>query len=97
MAQLAERLPTVAGAYVHPSLLDSTGLKGAYDFELYWTPRGQLSAGSRNGDTSQASAPADEFTVFEAVDKQLGLKLEEQKHPIPMLLIDSANRTPSQN
>jgi len=94
MAQFAERLPGVAAAYVHPPLLDETGLKGAYDFELYWTPKAALSA-ARNGNTDQASIPVDEFTVFEAVDKQLGLKLEEQKRPIPVTVIDKANRTPS--
>jgi uncharacterized protein (TIGR03435 family) len=77
-------------------MLDLTGLKGACDFEVYWTPKGQLGAG-RGGDASQASTPTDEYTVFEAVDKQLGLKLEEQKHPIPVMVIDKVDRTPSEN
>jgi uncharacterized protein (TIGR03435 family) len=38
----------------------------------------------------------DEVTVFEAVDKQLGLKLEEQKHPVPVVVIDKVERTPSE-
>jgi uncharacterized protein (TIGR03435 family) len=35
-------------------------------------------------------------TVYEAVDKQLGLKLEEQKHPVPVVVIDHVDRTPSE-
>jgi uncharacterized protein (TIGR03435 family) len=97
MAQFAERLPGVAAAYIHPPLLDLTGLKGAYDFEVYWTPRGQLNAGARGGDASQAPTPTGDVTVFEALDKQLGLKLEEQKHPIPVMVIDKVDRTPSEN
>jgi uncharacterized protein (TIGR03435 family) len=98
MAQFAERLPTVAAAYIHPPLLDLTSLKGAYDFEVYWTPKGQLSNGGKaGGDPNQAPTPTDDVTVFEAVDKQLGLKLEEQKHPIPVLVIDKVAHTPREN
>jgi uncharacterized protein (TIGR03435 family) len=95
MAQFAERLPSVSAAYIHPPLLDFTGLKGAYDFQLYWTPKAALSsAAGKPADV--ASTPVDEVTVFEAVDKQLGLKLEEQKHPVPVVVIDKVERTPSE-
>ena len=88
----------MAAAYIHPPVLDLTGLKGAYDFEAHWTPKGQLNAGAKaGGDSSQAPTPTDDVTVFEAMDKQLGLKLEEQKHPIPVLVIDKVDRTPSDN
>lgn len=96
MAQFADRLPGVSAAYIHPPLLDLTELKGAYDFQLYWTPRGLL----RNNAAKIADAaptPIEELTLFEAVDKQLGLKIEEQKHPVPVVVIDKVDRTPSQN
>jgi uncharacterized protein (TIGR03435 family) len=96
MAQFAERLPSVAAAYIHPPVLDLTSLKGAYDFDVYWTPKGQLSAGAKAGEAGQAPTPTDDLTVFEAVDKQLGLKLEEQKHPIQVLVVDHVDRTPSE-
>lgn len=98
LAQFAERLPTRAGAYIHPPVLDLTGLAGAYDFQLYWTPKNLLSKASGvGGDSPEASTPSADVTVFEAVDKQLGLKLEEQKHPVPVLVIDKAERTPREN
>ena len=94
MAQFAERLPSVSAAYTHPPVLDLTGLKGAYDFQLYWTPKAALSTAKAGTDT--ASTPVDEYTVFEAVDKQLGLKLEEQKHPIQVVVIDKVERRPTE-
>jgi uncharacterized protein (TIGR03435 family) len=95
MAQFADRLPSVSAAYIHPPLLDLTGLTGAYDFQLYWTPRALLQNNAKIADA--APTPIDELTVFEAVDKQLGLKIEEQKHPIPVVVIDKVDRTPTQN
>jgi uncharacterized protein (TIGR03435 family) len=92
MAEFAERLPTRAAAYVHPPILDLTGLKGAYDFQLFWTPKAQLATGGAA--TGDAAMPTGDVTLYEAVDKQLGLKLEEQKHPIPVLVIDHALQTP---
>ena len=93
MAQFAQSLPNVSAAYIHAPLLDLTGLQGAYDFRLYWTPRSLLqNAAAKSAET--ASTPVDEMTVFEAVDKQLGLKLEEQKHPVTVTVIDKVERTP---
>lgn len=87
LAQLAERLPTVAQAYFTLPLVDLTGLKSAYDFSLTWTPQNQL---ARVDPSAEASTPTGDVTVFEAIDKQLGLKIEQRKHPMPVLVIDQA-------
>jgi uncharacterized protein (TIGR03435 family) len=92
MAQFAERLPGVSAAYIHPPVLDLTGLKGAYDFQLYWTPKGLLSNPTAQTPSDVASTPIDQTTVFDAVDKQLGLKLEEQKHNVQVVVIDQVER-----
>lgn len=105
MAELAERLPQVAAAYIVHPMVDLTGLKGAYDFALVWTPRGRLpgisgrggDAGAQAEGIAQASAPVGDLTVFEAIDKQLGLKLEERQHPMPAIVIDHLERTPAEN
>jgi uncharacterized protein (TIGR03435 family) len=89
MAQLAERLSAVAGAYIVHPLVDLTGIEGAYDFALTWTPKAKLS----NASTGRP-AIGNDLTVFEAVDKQLGLKIEEQKHPMMVTVIDHVERTP---
>jgi uncharacterized protein (TIGR03435 family) len=35
------------------------------------------------------------LSLFEAVDKQMGLKLEMQKHPVPVLVIDHIEEKPT--
>jgi uncharacterized protein (TIGR03435 family) len=44
-----------------------------------------------------ASDPNGAVTLFEAVEKQLGLKLESQKRPVPVLVIDHAEQKPTDN
>ncbi len=83
MKQLAEVLPDVAGAYlVHP-MVDLTGITGAYDFVLSWTAKARLGRGAGT-----------DLTVFEAVDRQLGLGLEERKHPRAVVVVDHVERVP---
>jgi len=105
MEQLAVRLRQVAGGYLgaHP-VVDLTGLKGSYDFALTWAPVGRFNPAGRGGDAAQptsgvasAGDPTGDITVFEAVDKFLGLKLAEQKHPMSVVVIDHVDRTPTEN
>ena len=67
-------------------VVDKTGLEGAWDFDITLTPPGML-----------ALAGAEGISAFDLVDKQLGLKLEEQKIPLPVIVVDSANEKPSDN
>lgn len=71
-------------------VVDRTGLTGFYNFTLRWTPEeGAAVAGEApEGD----SAPS----IFEAVQEQLGLKLEPAKAPVQVLVIDHLDR-PSAN
>jgi uncharacterized protein (TIGR03435 family) len=86
MDTLATNLHDWAGGYLTEPVVDSTSLKGAYDFDIKWTGRGQL-----------ARAGADGISIFDAVDKQLGLKLELQTAPRPVLIVDSVNQKPTPN
>ena len=86
MEQFAQDLRNMAGGYVTDPAVDQTGLKGSWDFEIKWTSRGAL-----------AAAGADGISIFDAVDKQLGLKLEPQKIPQPVIVVDSVERNPTPN
>jgi len=86
MAQLVDRLPDVAQAYFIYPFVDLTKLKGAYDFTLTWTPKGRLPRVRPS--TTGAQTPAGDVTVFESIDQQLGLKVEERKRPVPVIVID---------
>jgi uncharacterized protein (TIGR03435 family) len=43
-----------------------------------------------------ASEPAGGITLFEAIEKQLGLKLEKQKRTMPVIVIDRFEK-PTEN
>jgi len=91
MAELAQRLPDVAQAYFTYPLVDLTEMSGSYDFSLTWTPKNRLPRGARKN-TDEASTPDGDATVFEAVEQQLGLRIEERKHPMPVVVVDRAER-----
>jgi uncharacterized protein (TIGR03435 family) len=91
MAEFAETLQTYPRAPVRSyvganPVRDLTGLQGAWDFHIKWTGRGLLT-----------SAGSDGITLFDAVEKQLGLKLDLQKAPIPVIVVDSVNEKPTDN
>jgi uncharacterized protein (TIGR03435 family) len=92
MAQLADRLPNVAQAYFKLPLVDLTGLKGAYDFTLTWRPKNPRSDNRGPDVNGQATAPPGGLTIFEAIERQLGLKVEERKHPMPVILVARAEK-----
>jgi uncharacterized protein (TIGR03435 family) len=73
-------------------VVDSTGLKGRYDFTLTWTP--EESAGAMAG--SSASGAAQGPSLFTAVQEQLGLKLEAVKAPVDVVVIDHLEK-PAEN
>jgi uncharacterized protein (TIGR03435 family) len=70
-------------------VVDQTNLKGGYDFDLLFTPK--LPPNFQPG-TGLNGAPIDTSgpTIFEAVRRQLGLKMERQKGPVDVLVVDQA-------
>ncbi len=80
--RLAETLRGMGWSYITRPVVDQTGLKGAYDFDL----RFSYQAGTPGG-----------ISLFEAVEKQLGLKLEPGTAPRPALSIVSAAERPTPN
>ena len=63
---------------------DATGLAGAFDFTLSYSPVGLGRAGGRGGPAqgdgaAVAPEPDGGLTLFEAIEQQLGLKLVEEK------------------
>lgn len=99
MAQLAEELPAFGGLYVTHPAFDATGLDGGWDFDLSWSPP-HLVRGSEPGVQASAAPVAEDpngaLTIVEALNK-LGLKLEPQKHPMPVLVIDHVEQRPTDN
>jgi len=90
MAQLAAKLQAFAGQYVTRPAIDATGLTGAFDFTMSWSPPHLV-------DQSTPSDPNGSISLIEALDKQLGLKLKSVKHTMPVTVVDRLNPTPTAN
>ena len=78
-------------------VLNRTGLSDTeqFDFQLQWRPPAPPPGMLPPGVTAPAVDP-DKPDLFTAVQEQLGLKLEPQRQPIEVLIIDSAEM-PSEN
>ncbi len=74
LSNLADRLPEMAGEYIDRMVVNETGLEDRHDFRLSWVGRASIDQGG--------------LTVFEAIEKQLGLKLQARKMPMPVMVID---------
>jgi uncharacterized protein (TIGR03435 family) len=83
MEMFADFLHDVASPYLTRPVVDDTGLKGGYDFDIEWT--------------YQIPKDADGTTIFTAVDKQLGLKLEQKPAPLPVVVVASIADKPTPN
>src|SRR5579862_5890278 len=81
MAQIANSLTPWANRIV----VDKTGLTGAYELDLKWTPE-QMPQGT----PPPGAPPIDPNgpSIFTAVQEQLGLKFESTKAPVDVVVID---------
>lgn len=85
-ADIAQQVQALAPGYFREGpVVDASGLKGVYDFKLEWITNGQANSGSPGP------------TMFDAVQDQLGLKLDRRRQPVEILVIDKLDRTPTEN
>jgi uncharacterized protein (TIGR03435 family) len=100
MEALADGLSNFMGAVDGRPVLNRTGLVGGYNFtaNLYGVPAG-MSPGEQKLMAQQKmdTTPREDNPVFNALRDQLGLKLESQKAPLEMLVIDRADKIPTEN
>jgi len=78
-------------------VVDETALKGKYDFMLYWSPD---NAGPMAPAPGAAASPPDGETypdLAAAIQQQLGLRLEVKKGAVDILVIDRAEKVPTEN
>jgi uncharacterized protein (TIGR03435 family) len=89
MARFATTLPAIAPPYFDHPLVEATGLNGEYDFSLTFSDRRVAESASPD--------PTGAISLFDALDRQLGLKLELRKHPMPVTVIDHMEQMPTEN
>jgi uncharacterized protein (TIGR03435 family) len=101
MQDLAERLSSVLAKPV----TDATALKQKFDFTLTYSMDGLNNGmmmplpppppgGGGRGDMPDVEPPVN---IFSAVQSQLGLKLDPKKGPVELLVVDHAEKTPTEN
>jgi len=101
MIEFADRLSRQLGKPVH----DLTGLTGKYDFDLTW---GGDDTAARTGGAPEANTPLSasstgsgpaEFQqmMIAAIQSELGLKLEQKKGMVEIIVVDHAEKVPTEN
>jgi uncharacterized protein (TIGR03435 family) len=91
MIAQGQPIASLASFLRHPVerfVVDKTGLTGKYDFELDYLPDSTASTA-----VEESTAPG----VFDALEKQLGLKLVAAKASFDVIVVDHANRVPTEN
>jgi uncharacterized protein (TIGR03435 family) len=86
MKTFVDWLHLMVSDYLTEPVVDSTSLEGGWDFDLNWNPRWQV-----------LTAGAERVTIFDAVEKQLGLSLVLRDAPTPVIVVDRVNETPTPN
>jgi len=76
-----ENFSSLLAARVERPVIDKTGIEGQYDIDLHWTPE---------------ESPEPGPSIFSALQEQLGLRLESQRAPQDIVVIDHVER-PSEN
>jgi uncharacterized protein (TIGR03435 family) len=69
-------------------VIDKTGLTGEYDFEFTWAPDPGSAAG--------VNAVPGAVSIFTAIQEQLGLRLQQGKAPLDVLVIENLEK-PTEN
>lgn len=82
---IAQQMQTLAPGYFNQApLMDFSGLKGRYDFHIEWV-------------TGAAYQAGDSPSMPDAMEQQLGLKLDNRRQSVEILVIDKLDRTPTEN
>ena len=93
IAQFVRQLSQLTSRVV----IDRTGLVGGYDIDLTFTPApGQLPPGPPPPGIELPQIDPNGPTLFTALEEQLGLKLESERGPVEVIVIDRLER-PKEN
>jgi uncharacterized protein (TIGR03435 family) len=87
-------LASLIARFTRTPVLDQTSIPGFFDVKLDWARDNSVPSAAPNAAVPE---PADGPSIFEAVQKQLGLKLEKRKGPVDVLVVDHALQTPLAN
>ena len=101
MASFADLL----GRFVDKPVVDMTGITGSYDFDLDFTPEDYMAMLIRSAIAAGVTMPPEALrmlsgssgdSLMNALDR-LGLKLENRKAPVEVLVVDRMEKAPTEN
>jgi uncharacterized protein (TIGR03435 family) len=93
------------GRFEDKPVVDQTGLTGSYDFDLEFTPEDYMAMLIRSAIAAGVTLPPEALralsgssgdSLLNALDR-LGLKLENRKAPLEVLVIDHIEKAPTDN
>jgi uncharacterized protein (TIGR03435 family) len=101
--QFIEKIPQFPSGLTTP-VANATGLEGSYDFTINFSYPFALQGGGRGGaepatpsTAAEAAEPTGAISFADALIEQLGLKLVEDKRPVPVWVIDHVESKPTDN
>ncbi|MBZ5578618.1 MAG: TIGR03435 family protein [Acidobacteriia bacterium] len=95
IAQFASRLQQIDDHQFAYPVEDATGIEGTFDFDLSFTSARLLDRPMVRADGEAELNGA--VSLAEALNKQLGLRLEKRKRILPAVVIDHMELTPAEN
>jgi uncharacterized protein (TIGR03435 family) len=94
---MMERLTSMLLAQVRGPVADLTGLDGKYTIDLCWTPENRVRPSAPGSYPAALPSEPSGPTLQQALQDQLGLRLESKKGPIDFLVVDHAEKSPTEN
>ena len=95
-----DMLATLLSRFERQTVIDVTGLAGAFTVDLKWTPDALRSHAPQDGAAPVVKGNAldvDGPSLPTALEEQLGLRLESRKGPLDVIVVDHAERVPVDN
>jgi bla regulator protein blaR1 len=94
MAEVATALSrlTNTGSALGRLIVDRTGLEGYYDVDLHFTPDRIPNFGPAGPPPGLPPIDTDAASIYAAMREQLGLKLEAQRAPVDVVVIDRVEK-----
>jgi uncharacterized protein (TIGR03435 family) len=81
-------LASLLALYVGRTVVDRTGIDGVFDFEMQWSTD-EAAAAPKGGDLPPS--------IFTALEESLGLRLQPEKVPVELIVVDHVDHKPAEN
>ncbi|HLK66499.1 MAG TPA: TIGR03435 family protein [Bryobacteraceae bacterium] len=91
---MAQRRILAAPAYIDHPVVDETGIEGGWNFFIGWTPLSMLQQADNSNQPAETAADPTKISFFEAVERELGLKLVKATRMYPAIVVDHIEEKP---